>query len=316
MSAPSHLRSFQAVEAAVRLGSLKAAAEELGVTAAAVGQRIKALEEYLGVDLVTRGRSGLGATPALATALPRLHAAFRDLQAASEALDLQRGHEIRVAADPDFADLWLGPRLAAFRAEHPNMRFSVNGEGDALPRLGAADCEIVFGPVGEASDREPLFADFVAPLGSPANVARLSGIAEKDRLEGFPLLHLDVYRDDPAVPDWPGWIARQGWRRTAPERGIRFRRVAGALDAVLADAGLTLAGLALSRRWLTEGRLAPAFDLSAGTWTSHVYGVRWRDRSMARAQMRWFRSWLLAQAAETRGWLSNTVSALSTKEKL
>ena len=72
MVAPTYLRSLQALEMAVRKGSFVAAAEGLGITPAAVGQRVKALEDYLGVELLSRGRAGLRAAPGLESALPHL----------------------------------------------------------------------------------------------------------------------------------------------------------------------------------------------------------------------------------------------------
>src|ERR1700678_4822985 len=168
------LRSLQALELALRTGSLQAAAAILGITPAAVGQRIKALEEYLGVDLLVRGRSGLQATAPLAPAVSRLSAAFRELEAAASMLDLQRGAEIHIAAVSDFVDLWLRPRLGAFRADHPNMLFCINGEGDAPLRLGMVDCEITFGPLAGG---DLLFRDYVAPISSPENTIRIAKLA-------------------------------------------------------------------------------------------------------------------------------------------
>src|SRR3954462_711974 len=126
MSPPTHLKSLQALELAARTGSFAAAADHLAITPAAVGQRVKALEDYLGVTLLERGRSGISPTPELAKALPDLVAGFGALQAACAALDMERPHELHVAAPPDFAELWLQPRLAAFRALHPNVRFCIN----------------------------------------------------------------------------------------------------------------------------------------------------------------------------------------------
>lgn len=303
MAAPSHLKSLQALEAALRHGSLKAAAEALSITPAAAGQRIKALEDYLGDDLLVRGRSGLAPTPSLAPALAHLRAAFRELEAASEMLELQRGQEIHVATVSGFAELWLNPRLAAFRAEHPNILFNVNGEGDARLRLGAVDCEVVFGAPAAAADREMLFHDFVLPVGSPVNLRRIAGVDLRDRLEGFPLLHLDVFKDDPAAPDWAAWIRANGMRRTAPDRGMRFQRVAPALEAVAADAGLTLCGLALIRDWLEDGRLALPFPPSTGVWTAGAYQARFRQDSLVRPQVRRFRRWLAQEAGATAEWL-------------
>jgi len=305
MVAPTHLRSFQALDAALRYGSLTAAADKLSITPAAVGQRIKVLEDYLGVDLLTRGRSGLSPAPAVGPIVDRLRAAFRELETVAEALDLQRGHEIHVAALMDVAELWLKPRLPRFRAQHPNILFCINGEGEAPLRLGSVDCEISFGQDMDEPNRDVLFRDFVTPVGSPENVRRIAGTIERDRLEGFPLLHLDFYKDDPAVPDWVRWVRVNGFRRTAPERGIRFQGIAPVLEAVRANAGLTLCGLALIGRGLEDGTLSLPFPLSTGCWTDHAFQARFRPDSLARPQVRRFRHWLGEEARTTRDWLES-----------
>src|SRR4051812_16057741 len=130
MAALTHLRSLQALELALRTGSLKDAAAVLAITPAAVGQRIKSLEVYLGTDLLVRGRAGLRAAPALSAVLPTLVGAFRDLENVATMLDMQRGQEIHVAAPPDVFELWLRPRLQRFRRAYPNISFCINGEGD------------------------------------------------------------------------------------------------------------------------------------------------------------------------------------------
>src|SRR5262249_40546721 len=91
MTPPSHLKSLQAIELALRLGSLTKAADALSITPAAAGQRIKSLEDYLGLELIVRGRSGLKPTPALSGALNHLRAAFRELEVFAERMDVQRG---------------------------------------------------------------------------------------------------------------------------------------------------------------------------------------------------------------------------------
>lgn len=308
MVAPTYLKSFQALELALRVGSLKGAADALSITPAAVGQRVKALEDYLGVDLLVRGRSGLMPTPALKAAAEHLGAAFRELQTVADMLELQRGHEIHIAAASDFADLWLRPRLRAFRAEHPNMRFCINGEGEAPLRLGPVDCEITFGARRESPDTDPLFHDYVLPISSPANTARVSHLPPRDRLEGFPLLHLDFYKDDPASPDWAEWVAANDLRRTAPERGMRFQRIIPALEAVQADAGVAICGLALVPELIEDGRLSLPFPIATGAWTEHLFQARFRADAPARPQVRRFRAWLQAEAQETAAWLARATA--------
>ena len=302
MTVTSHLRSLQALELAIRTGSLRAAADALTITPAAVGQRIKALEDYLGLDLLARGRSGLRPTASLRAALPHLDQAFRELEAAATLLDLQRGQEIHIAAGSDFADLWLKPRIKAFKAAHPNVLFVINGEGEGALRLGPVDCEIRFGPQREGGDL--LFRDFLLPISSPENTARIAKLDRRERLEGFPLLHLDFYKDDPAAPNWARWIAAHRLRRTAPERGIRFQRITPVLDAVLADAGLAICGVALLAELIDDGRLSLPFAASTGTWTSHAFQARFRSDTVVRPQVRRFRSWLAEESAQTAAWLA------------
>jgi LysR family glycine cleavage system transcriptional activator len=305
----SHLKSFQALELALRAGSLKAAANELSITPAAVGQRVKALEDYLGIDLLVRGRSGLKPTPALAAALDHLSAAFRELAAVADTLDLQRGQEIHVAAASDFAELWLKPRLGRFRSAHPNILFCINGEGEAPIRLGPVDCEISFGRRMVAANNDTLFHDFLLPISSPENTVRIAKLKQRDRLEGFPLLHLDFYKDDPVAPGWPDWIKARRLRRTAPGRGMRFQRITPALDAVLANAGLTICGLALLSEYIDDGRVSLPFPVRTGTRTEHVFQARFRSDALIRPQVRRFRTWLAEESEQTNAWLARTTAS-------
>jgi LysR family glycine cleavage system transcriptional activator len=300
----AHLRSLQALELALRTGSLRAAARALWITPAAVGQRIKALEEYLGVDLLVRGRSGLRPTPELAAAREHLAAGFRELDIASTKLNLQRGDEIHIAASSDFVDLWLQPRIARFKTEHPQLLFSVNGEGEAPLRVGLIDCEITFGPGHDTDSDEVLFHDFLVPISSPENTRRVGRIRRRDRLEGFPLLHVDFYKDDPRAPNWSTWIHANGLRRTAPQRGIRFQRIRPAVDAVLADAGIAICGVALLAGRIEDGSLELPFGESTGRWTEHAFRIRFRSGALNRPQVRAFRQWLMSEAATTSAWLA------------
>lgn len=217
--AVSHLKSLQALELALRLGSLQAAGRVLWITPAAVGQRIKALEDYLGVELVVRGRSGLRPTSGLSGALAHLRAGFQELETVATMLNLQRGDEIHVAATCDFADLWLKPRMASFKAEHPHVLFCINGEGDASLRMDQIDCEINFGSQRVDACSDLLFKDFVLPISTPENTRRISHVALRDRLEGFPLLHLDFYKEDPSAPN------SKTVRRSPSRSSRRVRRV-------------------------------------------------------------------------------------------
>lgn len=308
MAAPTYLRSLQALELAVREGSFTIAAEMLGITPAAVGQRVKALEDYLGIELLVRTRSGIRPTPGLLPAIEHLRRGFEEIEAAARELELQRGHELHIAAISDFVELWLKPRLDRFRAAHPNVRFCINGEGDAPMRLGRIDCEIRFGPLRDDAHTDLLFRDYVLPIASPENVERTARTGESARIEGFPLLHLDFYKDDPAGLSWPDWVSANAVQRSAPDRGMRFQRITAALDAVAADAGISLAGLALIADRIDGGVIGLPYSVATGRWSEHAFLARFRSDAELRPHIRRFRAWLADESRATGAWLRDVAS--------
>jgi len=270
MSATKHLKALQALEIAVRSGSLKAAAERLSITPAAVGQRIRALEDFLGIELLVRGRSGIQPTPQLRAAVEHLSDAFRHLEAVSAILDFQRVDEVHVAADGDWEELWLRPRLPDFRREHPSILLCVNGVGDVPARAGQADCRVRFSASDPERNDDVLFADYLLPITSPENAERVARLPKSAPLEGFPLLHMDKYAADPSALDWPRWVQRHGYRKAGAERGPRYARLVVALEAVRSNAGELLCGVALILDQIERGEIVVPFAPQKGSWTGHA----------------------------------------------
>lgn len=309
MSGISHLKGLQALELAIRKGSLKAAAAELSITPAALGQRIKSLEDYLGYDLLVRGRSGIRATKELSSATAHLSAAFRELETVARLLDFQRINEIHLTADSDWAELWLAPRLIQFQEQNPNTLFCINGVGDVATRFADADCEIFFGDAQEHAGEDLLYVDYLLPVTSPAIKKRICGSPSEEMLEGLPLLHLDCYTTNVNDMGWTDWIRRFGHRRTAPGRGIRYQRVLHALEAVYADAGFIICGISLVTSQLDNGSLTLPFPLEQGQWSKHAYRARFQAASLQKSAVQNFRAWLLDESQRTAKNISSSVSS-------
>jgi LysR family glycine cleavage system transcriptional activator len=300
MKAATHLRSLQALEMALRLGSLKEAADALGITPAAVGQRIRALEDFLGTDLLSRGRSGLRPTVSLAAALDDLTEGFAALDRAADALDFRRQAEIHIEADEDWADLWLLPRLDAFLADNPNIYFNINGTGDAPKRKSAPDCRIIY---GDPKDGEILYRDLILPVASLDNLRRFDPEDRIDALAGMPFLHLESQRDEESRPGWPEWIARFGRRAEGAARGIHYHHARHALEAVRKDVGFLVCGLSLMEADLDEGSFRPIVPMRENLVAPHPYVLQITPRQPMRPQMLRFCEWLLGEAAITARWL-------------
>lgn len=125
MKLPVHLNALRAFEASARHESFSAAAAELNVTPAAVGQLVRSLENWLGTPLFLRGNGGrarLVLTETAERALPDIRAGFDRL-----ALGMARLREgstsgvLTVTVSPAFAAKWLLPRIDGFQAAWPDM---------------------------------------------------------------------------------------------------------------------------------------------------------------------------------------------------
>ena len=125
MTSPIHLNALRAFEASARHKSFAAAAEELHVTPAAVGQLVRGLEEWLGDPLFHRASSGktrLMPTEFAEQALPDIRAGFEKLSLGVERLqDGTRRSVLTVTVSPAFSAKWLLPRLHRFQAAWPDI---------------------------------------------------------------------------------------------------------------------------------------------------------------------------------------------------
>lgn len=100
------LNTLRAFEASARHLSFKTAADEMGVTAGAVSQQVRKLEQSLGIDLFRRLPRGLLLTSEGETYLPRITKVFEDLTSATEEIapDLN-GKKFTVGVCPKAAKL-------------------------------------------------------------------------------------------------------------------------------------------------------------------------------------------------------------------
>lgn len=295
MSVTSHLKSLQALAMAIREGSLKAAADRLAITPAAVGQRIRALEDYLGTDLLLRGRSGLTPTPELDRALPDLRLAFDALDRITETLDFQRVSEIHIAAS-DWAELWLMQRLPDFRGQHPNILFCINGAGDVPLRIGAPDLRIEYG----GGPGEALYTDIMVPVTGPDNMRRIAGSDAGQQMEGMPLLHLNSHYEGSDRPGWVEWFEVYGHRKKGTDRGVRYPNTRLALEAVRQNVGFLVCGLSLVLQDLDAGSIELPFPIAEHLTAPHPYRLRTRADSVNRPQIQRFIGWLRDEANDTR----------------
>ena len=117
-----HLNGLRALESCGRLGSLKAAASELGVTVGAVSQQIIRAEEQLGRQVFERSSRGLVPTRFGHEFLARLTTGFTALDQAVASAAHHADGVLTISVAPVLASKWLVPRLSDFMSAHPGIQ--------------------------------------------------------------------------------------------------------------------------------------------------------------------------------------------------
>jgi DNA-binding transcriptional LysR family regulator len=108
-----------------RCGSIRSAADRMGLSPNALRRKIDDLERTLGTVLVTRHVDGIRPTPEgaeiLLAAKRMEEAAFGLMRARNSAVPATMSGEVRIAVTEAFGTFWLGPRLVEFQRAYPQL---------------------------------------------------------------------------------------------------------------------------------------------------------------------------------------------------
>jgi DNA-binding transcriptional LysR family regulator len=278
------LNAVRAFDAVVRAGSFKAAAEQLCVTQSAVSHQVRHLEDWLGRPLFDR----TGPRPRLLPEgedLARVAALSLDgITAACDRLrPVAREGALVIAAIPSVALCWLIPRLAGFRAEHPDVElrivYAFHGQ-----EIDFREVDLAF--VYAASALAPV-PGVEAQLFLPGESVPVVSPALAGRpVTGLTLLH------DTDESGWHDWFARAGGQPAA-WGGPVFQDFNLLRAATMAGQGVALCPRAMIADDLTAGRLCQLSEVSimeaSGYYLLQVRGRRRRGEA--------FRDWAMRARA-------------------
>jgi LysR family glycine cleavage system transcriptional activator len=304
MKSPIHLNALRAFEASARHQSFSAAAVELNVTPAAVGQLVRSLEDWLGTPLFVRGSSGrarLIPTEAAERALPDIRAGFDRLT-----LGMEKLHEgsisgvLTVAVSPAFAAKWLLPRIDRFQVAFPDtdLRLDTNLKPvdfvaqriDIGVRYGAGQWPGLIA--------EKLMDEEVYPVCSPQLLRERSRLQKPGDLAKETLIH-DLSMDrHTGFPSWEAWLQKAGVTDTSELRGMQINNSAAVLQAAVEGHGVAIARSVMARDDLASGRLVRLFpDISFAS--TLAYYIVYRPECSSLPKLATCRDWLLAEATRS-----------------
>lgn len=290
------LRAFATVS---RFLIVQKAADDLGVTAAAVSQQVKALEADLGVALLRRLHRGVELTETGRQLSPDLVAGFARLSAGVAALRAsERTGWLTVSAAPSLAAKWLNPRLGGFRAAHPDIEVKLIAENTIcdFDRDGV-DIALRY---GQGSYRgcvsHPFLPADVTPVGSPRLFGRAAAQLGPADLLTQVLLHDTNSEGEFGLPGWSDWFRSAGIETAKAGMGPRFSNTHLVLEAAIAGRGVALAVQVLAADDIGTGRLVRPFRESlcgaAAYWIVLPKGGTRRPKVQA------FCDWLMVEAQQ------------------
>lgn len=290
------LNALRAFEASARHGSFTRAAGELFVTPAAVSHQVKALEDFLGLELFRRERNGLQLTDSGRAYLPGVREAFdRLIEAMDELAAVGQHGVLTVSVAPSFAAKWLVPRLDGFQAAHPEIDVRISASMGLVDfSVGDVDLAIRYGAgVYPDLESELLIRDTVYPVCSPDLLDCENPLVGPQMLRAHTLLHDDSPDGDDSCPTWPMWVKAAGISGIDAQRGPRFNQASLVLEAAILGRGVALAKSTLADADIASGRLVKPFDLSLPVRFAY-YMVHPRAKALL-PKVRLFKDWLRTQ---------------------
>lgn len=289
------VNSLRVFEAAARHLSMRKACDELHVTHAAVSRHIVKLELWLGYSLFERRPRKIALTREGATLYGALIVAFDHIQRAITGLSGDRHAEkLVISVDPDFAALWLVPRLDEFSGVVPDILVEILAQ-ESLKSFDEQrmDCAIRYSETGmDLPNPELLFRSSLFPVCAPS-IMQATPLLSPEDLRHCMLLH------DRTLLEW-----EEFFRETSVAAQINldvgriFNTTALCLDAAARGQGVAMGDDFLAEGYLSEGRLVRPFEYSVLSKNAYYFVVP--EGSAQHPAVEAFRKWLMQGIRATR----------------
>ncbi|AGT08849.1 LysR family transcriptional regulator [Paracoccus aminophilus] len=292
------IRGMQALEAVVRLGTVNAAAQELGVTPGAITHRIRDLEQVAKTALLVRVGGRFLPSERGQQVLRELGGAFAQLRLAQRALVPEDDRKTtRILAPSSFATLWLLPHLPEFERNYPSSCIKLQPTDSPWRSPEASGFDMIIQDAPQRPDQRdwlPLFEDRVLVLGAPDLIERIGDVS---RLGQMSVAAIQTDSDEPLTAEaysWGNWCRDRGVAGSALRMTIRVTQSHMAITLAAQGHGLVLTSRSLVSSFLRDGRLK---ELPGSEVTGPTYWLSTLNRGAAR------------QGQVFLGWLQETLAA-------
>lgn len=261
------LNALRAFEAAARAGSYVAAADELGVSPAAVSQQVRRLEDFLGKQLFMRFNNRVVLTDAGRSIHVGASEALQLISAMTEQIMSGRARSrLVISVITSVAERWLESRLAIFARQHSNLRLDLRVEQDPVDfARHNIDVRICYGAnLYPDMTTLPLRHDEVVPVCAPSYFERnpAAALLGMQAVSHDDLIHTNWGPMYFSHPTWKAWFAKAGLPRVDDSKGYQIGTSGLVLDMARDGVGVALGQRMMATDDLAAGRLVPLSDIT------------------------------------------------------
>lgn len=287
------VRAIQAFEAIARLGSVAAAADELGVSSGAISQQLRKIETELDAKLFKRAGRSLTLTSWGRLYYEQVRSAFDDLRRAQQRLQAARERKGIAISSPPSLCLWLQPSIMAWNHNQPTveLRIIARASEPVLHEEGI-DFRLCYGADARRYDRfSELFRDSVVPVCSP-EFLRQHPVESAADILASPRIDIVWDTRHRAAPSWVDWAWTAGIAPPRHASRLSFSLSSAAIEAACRGGGFILGQLSLVTALVNEGRLVIPIDQRL--ILPDPYFLAWERDTLDRPICAEFRNALLA----------------------
>ncbi|MGY6028521.1 LysR substrate-binding domain-containing protein [Phytobacter sp. AG2a] len=301
MRSLNRLKWLHAFEAAARHGSFTGAAQELGVTPAAIGQLVRSLEDWVGHPLLNRSRSGKERLTLVEEAQDALADITQGLDKLEMGLNKLRGRRARsvvvITASQVLVMNWLMERLNRFSETHENIDLRLNvtekimdvyhGEADVGIRCGQGDWQGV---------HKTWLMDEEAVLVCSPRLVPPEKISCGTWLATQKLIHDDTPHPGADFPTWEDVFTAVN-APAAKESGLHINSTSAVILSALSGRGVAIVRKALVKQLIETGQL---IQLHANQrWPlKWSYYIVTSPTASERREVKVFHDWLIQEVMD------------------
>ncbi|MFW5388258.1 LysR substrate-binding domain-containing protein [Yersinia sp. 2544 StPb PI] len=296
MRSLNRLKWLHVFEATARHGSFTRAAQELGVTPAAVGQIVRSLEGWVGHPLLHRTRTGKERLTLVDEARDALQDITQGLDKLEAGLNKLRGRQthsvVVVTASQVLVMNWLMDRLNRFSETHSNIDLRLNVTEKLMDvQHGEADIGIRCGQGDWVGVNKTWLMDEEAVLVCSPHIVSPEKVTCGEWLSTQKLIHDDTSHPGADFPSWGDVLSALNAPK-ARKNGLHINSTSAVILSALGGRGVAIVRYVLVKNLIETGQLVQLHP-------DHRWPLKWSyyvvtpQKSVTRSEVKVFHDWLI-----------------------